>query len=839
MPINYYCSIGMVGSNIEMNKNQLLEPVIENSASQPSSPVEGQMYYDTTVGDKKMYFYNGSAWVEMDGSGSGVISLTPTDGTFIDITQNSTSGAITTTADLSATGTPSATKFLRGDNVWATPAGAYTSWSLEADSGSAVDITDGLRVDFTGGTGISTAVASATPNTLTITNTGVTSIVAGSNISISGSTGAVTISATGDVTGIDAGDGIRIDDGATATPEVNVEYSGSNNVIVKAPGAEGTAINTADLIIYGDSSSSDAVKRGLVSDLPFAPSGTVSGVTAVNFKTDGNALNVVSNTINSSGTMTGVWQGTSSEYVNGEGDRVSFPAIPQGDITAVVAGDYLTGGGTSGSVELDVEATVAATANKIIARDGSGYGYVVTPSSGDSSTKIATTAFVQSSLTGLLEFKGGFNASTGAIVGGGNLTSGAGRVAVAVGDYYVVTAPGNFFGNAATPLTTGDSVIVQTAAAAGASVEGDFIVVQSDTDLATLTTVGLGNVNGTSNQIGVTYSAGTATLTNLDRGSSQNIFKNVASDSGTAVADNNNDTLSIVGGSNVSTAVAGDVLTITSTDTNTQRAAGTGLSLSGNTINANVDGTQTVAANTSSTATGRTYNVQVDSSNDLVVNVPWSDTTGAVTSVDKSSTNNRKGIFVDPTTGAVVVGLDIIGQTNLTGLADADDFLVYDASTTTNKRVGFDVIKAAVPNQTITLSGDVTGSGTTSISTTIASAAVEAGMLNNNVISGQTAIGTVAATDELLISDAGTIKRADVSQLADVIHAANGHAATLSAFGSVTHNLNSYDVSVQLFDNTTKETVHACVDRTSVNAVLISGNSFPAGGIRVLVEKIG
>ena len=53
MPINYYCSIGMVGSNIEMNKNQLLEPVIENSASQPSSPVEGQMYYDTTVGDKK------------------------------------------------------------------------------------------------------------------------------------------------------------------------------------------------------------------------------------------------------------------------------------------------------------------------------------------------------------------------------------------------------------------------------------------------------------------------------------------------------------------------------------------------------------------------------------------------------------------------------------------------------------------------------------------------------------------------------------------------------------------------------------------------------------------
>ena len=69
-------------------------------------------------------------------------------------------------------------------------------------------------------------------------------------------------------------------------------------------------------------------------------------------------------------------------------------------------------------------------------------------------------------------------------------------------------------------------------------------------------------------------------------------------------------------------------------------------------------------------------------------------------------------------------------------------------------------------NETITLSGDVTGSGTTSITTTIASAAVESGMLNNNVISGQTALTTgLASTDEFLISDAGVIKRMDTSVL--------------------------------------------------------------------------
>ncbi len=57
--------------------------------------------------------------------------------------------------------------------------------------------------------------------------------------------------------------------------------------------------------------------------------------------------------------------------------------------------------------------------------------------------------------------------------------------------------------------------------------------------------------------------------------------------------------------------------------TDTQRLAGVGLDLSGNTFNANVDGVNSVAAQTSSSTTARTYKVQVDSSDKLVVNVPW------------------------------------------------------------------------------------------------------------------------------------------------------------------------------------------------------------------------
>ena len=102
----------------------------------------------------------------------------------------------------------------------------------------------------------------------------------------------------------------------------------------------------------------------------------------------------------------------------------------------------------------------------------------------------ATKEYVDAATTGLLEFKGGFRADTGEITSGANnglFLYGGTRVAIAVGDYYVAsgTQSGNFYSDAAYPLTPGDSVIATVARAANASVVGDWSVVQSDTDLAT------------------------------------------------------------------------------------------------------------------------------------------------------------------------------------------------------------------------------------------------------------------------------------------------------------------------------------------------------------------
>lgn len=50
-------------NDVDLNKNELQNAVVQNLATAPSNPVEGQLYFDTTSGDKNLYVYDGSSFV--------------------------------------------------------------------------------------------------------------------------------------------------------------------------------------------------------------------------------------------------------------------------------------------------------------------------------------------------------------------------------------------------------------------------------------------------------------------------------------------------------------------------------------------------------------------------------------------------------------------------------------------------------------------------------------------------------------------------------------------------------------------------------------------------------
>ena len=60
-------------SSINLNQNELWNAVVQNLATPPGTPLEGQIYFDSSAGDKSIYFWDGSTWVDV---GGGVRSVT-------------------------------------------------------------------------------------------------------------------------------------------------------------------------------------------------------------------------------------------------------------------------------------------------------------------------------------------------------------------------------------------------------------------------------------------------------------------------------------------------------------------------------------------------------------------------------------------------------------------------------------------------------------------------------------------------------------------------------------------------------------------------------------------
>jgi hypothetical protein len=90
-------------TNLDLSKNQILNVAIQNLSSAPSSPVTGQIYYNTA--DARMYFWDSSAWVDMSGDiqdvigGAGLTAGTSANGDVITLDVNVDNATIEINSD--------------------------------------------------------------------------------------------------------------------------------------------------------------------------------------------------------------------------------------------------------------------------------------------------------------------------------------------------------------------------------------------------------------------------------------------------------------------------------------------------------------------------------------------------------------------------------------------------------------------------------------------------------------------------------------------------------------------------------------------------------------------
>ena len=458
-------------NTVNLNKNQLTQAAIEsqpNDAAVGGAPVEGQIYFNTTDFDLKI-FANG-AWKEV-GATSGVETLSTTQA------GNSTGNTLTVLTNAVGDVTINSFAYAGGSNIGYVPSGGAVNQYLDG-TGAWVDVTTGdiesvnastvnnrlgiaittplgpdpvVGLDVVGLTNLGATVAS--DDELIIYDTSTTT---NKSITVENLVGGY--ETTYDLTTAPTGTAVRLTSSDATDPAEDVTISGTTGrtAITRISTTELRVDLTDDVNIIDDLFVGGIITQTGIGSTTGVNDGALTASTALLLTADNTAIKV--------------------------GMQVTGTGIPT-NITIATVTDAKTFV-LSGVITITNGITITfEEVNSFAAPLDMNNNRIHEVKTGVLGTDGVNLGQVELLVAGVGVFKGGYDAATGLTVPGGLEIDGASNIALDKGDYFVVTVAGSAFFSLA--LEPGDFIFAETAIAANSSPPvGDYIVVRADDNVA-------------------------------------------------------------------------------------------------------------------------------------------------------------------------------------------------------------------------------------------------------------------------------------------------------------------------------------------------------------------
>ena len=375
-------------------------------------------------------------------------------------------------------------------------AGTMTSWTLGADSGTDDEIANGQDVDIAGGTALSSLIATAGSKSTVTINLDNTTVVAGSYTSAD-----ITVDAQGRITAASNSGGGTMTSwtlaGSSGTPQTITD---TNTVSFLQGNGITTAASATDTLTITNVKPFDSITVASTtgSNSTIVNSGTLTLAAGANMTTTNNGNGTVTIAYTggtgtmSSWTLSGdtgpnqsITNTNTAEFAGGT--NINTVASATDTLTINLDDSISLAGSVSVGTTLGVTGVSTLTGGFTAgAQSSMGSNKIINLANGTGSNDAVNFGQLQSAVSGVGLFKGGYNAATGLTTdlgaGNGSLDGGS-NIALDQGDFFVVTVAGNAFYT--TDLEVGDLIFANTAIAANSTPpESDYTTVIADQNIA-------------------------------------------------------------------------------------------------------------------------------------------------------------------------------------------------------------------------------------------------------------------------------------------------------------------------------------------------------------------